>query len=147
MQSREAVTVAAMAPTVEEFIQAVLTCPDVYRPLTVTINHGPREHGQGRRSGGMVKGSMSAAPAGIRVYTNLFGNLPDYRKISKDFYPIPRPAFSRPHFYLKARDYGLDHTLARWFCIDPRTAHEKIYGSGAQNTPLPPSVGSGGCEP
>ena len=115
-------------PTIEEFTQAVLNCPDVYLPKTIIIDHGPRQRGQGRRSGGTVKGGMSDAPSGKQIYNNPFANLPDFREIARDFHYIPRPGFPRPGHYLKARDYGLDHYTARLFCLDPQRAYNKIFG-------------------
>jgi hypothetical protein len=115
--------------TWEELDEAVMNCPDKYiaEPIERSIDWG-RPRSQGKRSGGMVKGSMSAALRGVKIYRgfNYFINLPDYEQIKPDIKFI-----HSPYRYKKARDYGLDHEIARVFSGWPDIAYQRLVEKGA----------------
>jgi hypothetical protein len=81
-----------------------------YPPTSRQVDWGPRQRGQGKRlGGGMVAGSMSDAPTGIKTYSNLLGSIPEYKNNSEDFRGFSQ--FDQIQ-YLKAREYGLNHNQA-----------------------------------
>lgn len=94
-----------------ELEQTILTCPKVYEPVPFQIDWGSNR-GQGKRRGKMVMGAMSDAPRGIKTYYDAYGSLPDVNDIRTDVRSLD--AFQEFR-YMKARDYGLNHTEAFLF--------------------------------
>lgn len=85
-----------------------------FKPTTYTVNWGSRPRGQGKRSGGMIRGAMSDCPTGEKEYINYFGNIPEAQTNPEDFRLMD--VFTTVH-YLKAREFGLNHNQAMVFAI------------------------------
>lgn len=85
-------------------------------PTTKTfIDWGKKSRGQGKRSGSMIMGGMSAAPVGIKTYFGV-----DLSKYSNDFNGDMEWASgdgSRRARYYKAREFGCNEIEARLYAI------------------------------
>lgn len=84
---------------------------DKFPPTVRTVDWGTSNRGQGKRSGGMVAGAMSAAPKGIKHYTNIFGGLPDYEEHKLELGTLPEFGGVRS-IYMRGRAVGLKHAQA-----------------------------------
>lgn len=78
------------------------------------IDWGPKHRGQGRRSGGMILGSMSAAPVGIKKYYSI-----DNSKYVADVKAGPSPIMDghQTMRYYKAREFGCSHIQACVYAV------------------------------
>ncbi|ENJ9653519.1 hypothetical protein AB2T14_001127 [Clostridium botulinum] len=85
-----------------------------YKPTYYEIDWGDKRT-QGKRVGGMVLGSMSDAPKGVKTYTDLLGNIPEYKTDKKSFVSL-RYEY-RQIWYLRAREYGLNHKQALIYAV------------------------------
>jgi len=79
-----------------------------------TIDWGAMPRGQGKRSGGMVKGSMSGAPRGIKKYFGI-----DMSKYMEDWeLTVWRTMnINEKARYYKAREFGCNKIEARLYAI------------------------------
>lgn len=68
-----------------------------------TIDWGPKKRGHGRRSGGTIKGSMSAAPVGIKKYWSV--DLSEYMVEQYKHVITHMEQYEKARYY-KARKYG-----------------------------------------
>ena len=79
------------------------------------IDWGPKKRGQGKRSGGTIKGSMSAAPNGIKTYYGI-----DNSKYKNDFiddqYRLVRELWQLARYY-KSREFGCNHIESLYYAI------------------------------
>ncbi len=83
--------------------------------ITSTINWGPKKRGQGKRSGGTIKGSMSAAPYGIKTYFGV-----DISEYLNDFAGDMKWLLGngcRMCRYYKARKFGCNQIEARLYAM------------------------------
>ncbi|NEZ72088.1 hypothetical protein EXM36_17070 [Clostridium botulinum] len=85
-----------------------------YKPTYYEIDWGDTR-AQGKRVGGMVLGAMSSGPKGVQTYTNLLGNIPEYKTNKKSFISLRDE--HRQIWYLKAREYGLNHKQALIYAV------------------------------
>ena len=101
-----------LIPTIRKAIESF----DVDFPiLTKEIDWGRKKRGQGRRSGGMVTGSMSAAPVGIKKYTCI-----DMSKYASDWEGVDnRPSFdgNQSARYYTAREFGCNKIEAAVYAL------------------------------
>ena|SRR6185503_4600305 len=107
-------------PEARTLIRKLRDTISMYEPVlkfaTLTLDWGPRQRGQGRRSGHMVKGSMSDAPRGKKTYTTV--SLEDYinQNINNpdDFKYLDQP---QRYAYVQARQFGCNHIEAMCFAL------------------------------
>lgn len=90
------------------------------KPYTVDWGH---TRGQGKRSGGMVLGGMSAAVRGKKVYIDLFHDLPE-----DEAKEIGLCNSWTQKYYLIARGYGWDHGISMViaYCMEEQDPHAEI---------------------
>lgn len=85
-------------------------------PTTQTvINWGAKSRGQGKRSGNMIMGGVSAAPVGLKTYYGV-----DLTKYENDFNGNMEWSYgdgSRRARYYKAREFGCNEIEARLYAI------------------------------
>jgi len=87
-----------------------------FPPIKTTIDWGDKR-GQGKRSGGMVKGAMSdVSLRGEKTYTDLLGGVKEIQDDPNDLIILSNDNIK--FRYLKARTYGFDHVSATNFAID-----------------------------
>lgn len=84
---------------------------DKFPPTVTVVDWGNNTRGQGKRRGGMVMGAMSAAPRGIKRYTNVFGGLPDFEQHREELGMLPDFGAVRS-IYMRGRAVGLNHDQA-----------------------------------
>jgi len=99
-----------------DIIRPELDGADCDVPLVkMQIDWGPRSKGQGRRSGHMVHGSMSAAPGGVKTYLGV-----DTSKYKADWGGKLHELITDGHElcrYFKAREFGCNEIEARYYAI------------------------------
>lgn len=80
------------------------------------IDWGNSMRWQGKRSGGMVRGAMSADIRGIRKYPYIVINIPDYDTVKDDLKAL---SFDRVEMrrYQKARNAEFNHRIAAIYAI------------------------------
>lgn len=97
-------------------VQRIIKTEIIYPAKERTVDWGPRQRGQGKRIGaGMVIGSMSDAPTGIKTYFDRTANLPDIEVVRPDISILD---YDMVTLYLKARSAGYSHLESFRFSLE-----------------------------
>lgn len=96
------------------------------------IDWGAKSRGQGKRTGHTVKGSMSAAPVGIKRYEYVKIDIPDYEEVKDDFKYRDGNEIAR---YMKSRNAGFTHRESMFYAIlgNLDTSYERIVAEQLKN--------------
>lgn len=99
-------------PTRPEEVEPYMMAQNVmlWNGVIEVVDWGQPERGQGRRSGGMVKGSMSNAPRGVKLYTSLIAKLPE--RDHDDLKGFGIWGLGSQLSYVRARAGGYSHEAA-----------------------------------
>lgn len=112
--------------TQEEFYKLIDAAPKDAYIGSLEIDYGNSMRGQGKRSGGQVKGGMfDASLRGKKVYTNSVRGLPDYKEVRQDVEDLE--SHEQPR-YAQARAAGFNHDtsmLVAYSNVDDKTAYNR----------------------
>ncbi len=112
----------------EDFVKRILSTEITkYKPTTDVIDWGKQKQ-QGKRSGGMVMGSMGdISLQGKKEYKNILGGLPEYQEIKDEFNGggVETPMMQMA--YLKAREAGFDKEQSMLFAYSITDKNNLLY--------------------
>ena len=112
----------------EDFVKRILSTEITkYKPTTDVIDWGKQKQ-QGKRSGGMVMGSMGdISLQGKKEYKNILGGLPEYQEIKDEFNGggVETPMMQMA--YLKAREAGFDKEDSKLFAYTITDKENLLY--------------------
>ena len=123
--------------TSKDFVKRILdTKIEKYKPTTYTIDWGSlRSQQQGKRSNGMVKGSMGDMTLqGEKEYKRILGGLPEYENIKNEFGNSVEGEQMKVA-YLKAREAGFNQEESLDFAYTLFEPENLLYKKLKDNTP------------
>jgi len=123
--------------TSEDFVKRILdTKIEKYKPTTYTIDWGSlRSQQQGKRSNGMVKGSMGDMTLqGEKEYKHILGGLPEYENIKNEFGNSVEGEQMKVA-YLKAREAGFNQEESLDFAYTLFEPENLLYKKLKDNIP------------
>ncbi len=115
------------------FCDALAAQPITIEPRVTTVDWGGNS-GQGKRSGGCVRGAVADPPRGVRTYTNRLGNLPDYEAVKVEVNELDGSLADR---YLRARSFGLRHDAAMCYVYEIEAENAGLAWRWVRNPGLP----------